>query len=429
MYTYDKVSLPNALRVIFLEMPHVHSVVCAAYVGMGSRFETDEEAGLSHLLEHMLFRGARGYKDSLELLEAVDDFGGAADAFTCPEYSAFITSAHARNGGKALQVLIDLLLGGEFRAADLTVERDIVLEEIAGFEGADGDYVNIDDMAYNLMWKHGRSGRPSFGTARSVRSFTVDDLRRHYERFFVPPCTVLCIAGQFDRRGLQTSIEDAFGEATGEKPEVDAQIADDQTKPRSLFVPFPSSTVQVKLCHKAFSYRDPQLTAMLIAADVLGGGVSSRLMTGVRERAGLVYDIACMPTLFGDVGSVDILTRTSKANLVKTIEAVTGELKRLLDDGITDRELRRTEESVFTQMHYVMDSSMDMASWFGVEELLAAPEAPETPEIQAEKVRNVSREELADVLRQIFQPDRRSMVVLGPGSWWQRRKVRRLLGE
>ena len=424
MYAYDKVTLANGLRVLFLDMPHVHSVVCAAYVGMGSRYDPPEAAGLSHLVEHMVFRGARGYDDSLGLLEAVDDIGGAADAFTCPEYSAFILSAHTRNAAKAVQILSDLLLGGNFRAEDLELEQDIVIEEIGAFRGPGDDYVSIDDMAYNLMWKTDGSGIPSFGTERSIRAFTVADVRRHHERLFVPPSMVLCVAGRFDRKELEGTIADAFGSQFGEKLQVDSRIADEQDAPRSRFFPFRSSTVQVKLCHKAFSYRHPHLMAMLIIADVLGGGVSCRLMTGVRERAGLVYDIACVPTLFGDVGSVDVLTRTSKGNLIKTVRAVLDELDRLVQDGITEHELRRTEESVFTQMHYVMDSSLEMANWFGVEELLSEPETPETPEIQAEKVRNVSQDEVLDVLRQIFRPSRRNLVVLGPCGWWKRLKIR-----
>ncbi len=429
MYSYDKKTLSNGLRVIFLHMPHVHSVVCSAFVGMGSRYETPEQAGLSHLVEHMLFRGARGYKNSQELLEAIDDFGGASDAVTCPEYSAFITSAHARRAEDALRVLIDLLLGGDFREEDLRVEREIVIEEIGAFKGADGDYVSIDDMAYDLMWKRKQTHAPSFGTERSLRSFTVDDLRAHYERFFTPRAMVLCLAGRFDRGALERRIEDELGGLAGDKPQVEGAVADDQRRPQCLFARFPSAGVHVKLCHKAFSYRDPELTAMLIAADILGGGVSCRLMSAARERAGLVYDISCAPTLFRDVGSIDIHTRTSRGNLVKTLRVILDELDRLVQEGVTERELRRTEESVFTQMHYVMDSSMEMANWFGVEELLSEPETPETPERQAEKVRNTTKEEVDNLLRRVFRPDRRNLVVVGQTGPWLKWRARRLLAR
>ena len=427
MYTYDKLALANGLRIIFVDMPHVHSMVCTAYVGMGSRYEAPQQAGLSHLVEHMLFRGARSYDDSLGLLGAVDDIGGAADAFTSPEYSVFTLSVHPRHGCKAVQIMIDLILGGEFRQKDLDLEREIVLEEISAFRGSRGDYVCIDDMAYNLMWKRNGAGSTSFGTDRSIKSFTVGDLRRHYESFFVPEGTVICIAGRFDREVVEEMIAEAFGPLSGTKPEVNAEVSDEHDGPKSQFVRYPSQAVQVKLCHKAFSYRHPHFTAMLIIADVLGGGVSCRLMTNVRELAGLVYDITCAPMPFGDVGSLDIMTSMSKGNLVKTVRAVIDEIDRLTQDGITEQELRRTEERVFSHIHYVMDSTLDMANWFAEEELLNEPETPETPEVRAEKVRNVSCDEVLDVSRQIFKPSRRNLVALGPTGWWKRMQVRDML--
>lgn len=427
MYTYDKIVLPNGLRVIFLELPHVHSAVCAAYVGMGSRYEPPNRAGLSHLVEHMLFRGARGYDGSVDFLEAVEDIGGSTDAFTSPEYAAFIMRSHARHAVTSLRLLGDLLLGGDFRSDDLELERAIVLEEIMEFKDSSGDYVSIDDIAYNLMWKKDGNGSLSFGNEQAIRDFATDDLGEHYKTLFVPSNAVICLAGNFQRQTMEEAIVETFGGLSGARPQLDAQIVDEQKAAQSTFVSIPAPSVQVKLCHKAFSYRHPDLLKMLLIADVLGGGVSSRLMSGVREREGLVYEIACFPTLFGDVGSVDVFTRTSARNLVRTIQAVLGEFNRLVDEGITERELRRTEESVFTQMHLVMDSPMDMANWFGVEELLVEPESPETPEDQAEKVRQVSQADVADVLQTVFSPDRRNLVVLGPCRWLARRKLRKLL--
>lgn len=429
MYTYDKVTLPNGIRVLFLHMPHVHSAVCAAYVGMGSRYESPEHAGLSHLVEHMLFRGARGYERSVDLLASVEDIGGSADAFTSPEYAAFLMRSHARNAAKALQILMDLLLGAEFREDDLELERAIVLEEITEFQDSRGDYVSIDDMAYNLMWKKGGNGSLSFGDERGLRGFTVEDLRQHYDALFVPSNVVICIAGNFERPAMEAAIGDALAGLCGDRPELDAQTVDAQKSPKCLFTCVSSPSVQVKLCHKAFSYRHPQLVTMLLIGDVLGGGVSSRLMTGVREREGLVYEISGFPTLFSDAGSVDVFTRTSPRKLVKTIQAIVAELDRLAQDGITERELRRTEESVFTQMHMVMDNPMDMANWFGVEELLIGPESPDTPDAQAEKVRNVSRDEVVAVARQIFAPHRRNLVAVGPCGWLSRRRIRKLLAK
>ena len=428
MYTYDKVVLPNGLRVVFLHMPHVQSTVTAAYVGMGSRYEPPETEGLSHLLEHMLFRGARGYADSIDLLGAIADIGGAADAFTSPEYAAFLMSSHARRAGQAFKLLADVLLGADLREDDLDVERNIVLAELEDFKAADGDYVSIEDIAYGLMWKVDQQPSLALGSQRILDSFTVKALREHYQTFFVPSNIVLCVAGRFDRDEMADAVARELGPLAGEQPELRADIVDDRGGPKCMFVPCPSPAVQVKLCHKAFSYRHPQLVTVLLIADVLGGGVSSRLMSRVRESAGLVYDISCHPSLFGDVGSVDIHTRCDSKSMAEIVRISLEELDRLLSEGVSEQELRRSEETAFTHTHFILDSPLDLATWFGVEELLIRPGKPETPEEQAEKIRDVSREQLLAVAREIFAPEGRNFVALGRAGWLQRRRARKLLG-
>ena len=126
---------------------------------------------------------------------------------------------------------------------------------------------------------------------------------------------------------------------------------------------------------------------------------------------------------------MDVLTRTNPRKLVKTVQSIVAEVDRLVEEGITERELRRTEESVFTQMHLAMDSPLDMANWFGIEELLIEPTSPDTPEAQAEKLRGIGRDEVAAVLRKIFSPDRRNLVAIGPCGWLSRRRIRRLLAR
>ncbi len=428
MYGYEKQVLPNGLRVLYIQLPHIHSVVIAAYVGVGSRYETEGQLGVTHFLEHMLFRGARNFQSSLELLQAVDDTGGEIDAYTSPEHSAVLLQVHSKHCRKGLRLLGDVVLGGRFRQEDLETERLIIQEEIGQFMDTKGDYICLDDLSYNLMWKTGPLSAASFGDRKTIEKISGENLEEHYCKFFVPENIVLCISGNFDRDEVGKWVADIFGQFQGRLKVQKPSLTVEQSFPRTFFRQTPSRTVYFKLCHKAYPYKHPKVLITYLIADVLGGGISSRLLSRIREKMGLVYEIGSYPTLFSDVGSVDIYTYTKKANFEKTIRAIMEEIHGLAEHGITQEELKRTEERVFSQMQLTMDSPMSMASWFGIEELLISPDKPERPEVQAEKVHNVKLEEVAEVIKEIFTPERRNLVAVGSIGWWERRRVRRLLG-
>lgn len=417
MYTYSKEILPNGLRVIYIEMPHIHSVVMSAYIGVGSRYEAETKLGISHFLEHMLFRGTKRFKNSFELFQAIDNIGGDIDAYTSPEYSAVTIQVHNKQIKNGLNILGDILLGGNFRPDDTEIERSIIQEEMKQFVDVRGDYVCIDDMSFSLMWKDGSTEAPLFGDEKTIAAIKTNDLNMHYKKFFVPNNIVLCISGKFKKDPVTRYVNEIFGNLQGKFSGQKPPLKTAQTEPRYLFKKSPSQTVGIKLCHKAYPYKHEKVLIMLLLADVLGGGISSRLSLNVREKLGLVYDITCYPTMFSDVGSIDIYTSTKKENFEKTMRAVMDEVHKLFREGITEQELSRTEERVFSQTQLIMDSPLAMANWFGIEELLIAPEKPDTPEKQAQKIHNIKLEEVHKAISEIFVPEKRNFIVVGTYSW------------
>ncbi len=414
MYTYTKDVLANKLRVIYLEMPHIHSVALSVHVGVGSRYEEEKKLGISHLLEHMLFRGTRRFKNSFELLQSIDNIGGESDAYTSPEYSAVTIQVHNKYIERGLILLGDIVLGGNFKPGDIAMEKRIIQEEMKQFVDVKGDYVCIDDMSFCLMWKEGKAATPLFGDEKTIAALTAGDLRAHYKKFFVPENMVLCISGNFKKKQVTRYIEDIFGGVKGKFSEQKPPLRVVQTEPRSLFKKSPSQTTSFKLCHKAYPYKHKNVQIMLVLADALGGGIGSRLLLNLREKLGLVYEIACYPTMFSDVGSIDIYTSTKKENFEKTVHAVMDEVQKLYRKGISEQELKRTEERVFSQTQLIMDSPLAMAHWFGVEELLIAPQTPDTPEKQAQKIRNIKLEDVRHAISEIFVPEKRNLIVVGP---------------
>ncbi len=427
MYKYSKETLSNGLRVIYIEIPHIHSVVISGYVGMGSRFENNEQLGISHFLEHMIFRGARGFENSYELFKAIDDIGGDIDAYTAPEYSAItiqVLNKYLENG---LRILGDILLGGNFKDIDIETERQILREEIGQFKDVKGDYVCIDDISYNLMWKENSIDLASIGDEKTLSAITKDELSTHYRKFFVPENAVICISGNFEKDKARNLIKEIYTNFQGKYTAAKPSLRDEQTSPRHVFKKSPAHMISLKLCHKAYPYKHKNVVIVLIITDILGGGISSILLSNIRERLGLVYEILSYPTMFSDVGSIDIYTSTNINNFAKTLTAIMDEINKLLKNGISNEDLKRTGERVFSQMQLIMDSPLAMANWFGVEELLLCPQSPETPENQAERVRNVRIEQVYEVMKEIFVPEKRNLVVIGPCKRRDRRKVLKIL--
>lgn len=417
MYTYSKETLPNGLRVIYIEMPHIHSVVMSAYIGVGSRYEEEKKLGISHFLEHMLFRGTKGFKNSFELFQAIDNIGGEIDAYTSPEYSAVTIQIYNKHIKSGISILGDIILGGNFGSDDIETERRIIQEEMKQFVDVKGDYVCIDDMSFSLMWKDGSAETPLFGDEKTIAALRADDLYAYYKKFFVPDNIVLCISGKFRRNEVSCHVNEIFGDLQGKMSGLKPPLKTTQTGLRYLYKKSPSQTIGFKLCHKAYPYRHEKVIIMLLIADVLGGGIGSRLSLNVREKLGLVYDITCYPTLFSDVGSIDIYTSTKKENFEKTTKAVMDEVHKLFQEGITEQELSRTEERVFSQTQLIMDSPLAMSNWFGIEELLITPEIPDTPEKQAQKVHAITMNAVHDTIAEIFVPEKRNFIVVGSYRW------------
>ena len=424
---YRKTTLPNGLRLIKLHMPWVHSVAAGLYVKAGPRFETAPKSGISHFVEHMLFKGTQRFADSRAISDAVENIGGDINGSTMPEYSEFSMVVHPRHFDEGLRIFGDILLHSAFDAAEIENEKQIIAEEISQYLDLAGDSVNLDELAYNLMWPTRSTGYSTLGNDRTIHAFSRDEIVEHFRRYYVPSNQVLCIAGSFDPARVDSMVEEIFGSAGGKvdipEPEYNSEIS----FPRMTFKKMPTRMAHMKLCHKACSYRAPDLLAVLVVCDVLGGGTASKLFSKLREEQGLVYDVWASAALYCDVGSIDITTSTNRRKLVPTLESILEQIRVLKQTGISEHELVRVKDRVACQMEFLLDSPSDLIEWFGARELLAAPEKLETPADEVEHLRAVTTDDVNRVIRQYFVPERRALVLVGASSWIQRRNIGKLL--
>jgi len=428
-HSYRKTTLHNGLRVIKLRMPQVHSVAASMYVKCGPRFETAQESGISHFVEHMLFKGTAAYPDSRAISAAFDNIGADVNGSTLPEYSEFSLIVHPRHLDQGLRIFGDLLTASTFDAKEIENEKEIIAEELCRYRDDAGDIVNLDELAYNLMWPTKSTLYSALGSDETIMSFTRDRLVEHYRRYYVPSNMVLSIAGNFEHSRVDALTQEIFGGLSGEIEPCEPEYETDVSFPRTFFRKMPTRMRYMKLCQKACSYRDPNLLAVLIVCDVLGGGAASRLFSTLREEHGLVYDVSAGAALYSDVGSIDIVTSTNRSKLLPTLKCILEQIGILRNEGVGEEELARVKDRVACQMDFLLDSPIDLSEWFGVRELLTSPEKLETPADEMKRLRSVTTQDVNRIIRRYLVPERRGLVVVGTSSWRQRRRVARLLAE
>ena len=427
MPRFTRETLPNGIRVLYIAMPAFHSAIASVYLRMGPRFESRDQNGISHFVEHMLFKGTSRHRDPEALARAIDACGAELNGATMPEYTELVAGSHSRNFLDALRLLAEVALEPLFEPEHLETERRVVLEEMGQSRDVPGDGVTVDEVVHELMWPGHAHEFQCLGQERIIRSIGADDLRSHYHRFLKGANIVIAVAGNFDHDQVAALLAETFGRLERGQPAAAPALEDGQSEPRHRFMWAPSRMAYVRLCHKAYSYHHPNVFALVILSEVLGGGVTSRLFSRLRERDGLVYDIYSGTPIFHDCGWVEISTTTSRGNVAAAVEAALEETRRIADEGLPDDQLHAIKERLACNLEILQDNPSELAEWMGVRELLLSPQEVITPAVEAARLKEVTSQEVRQVARQVFQPQRRSLAVVGPCPWRQRRRIRRLL--
>jgi predicted Zn-dependent peptidase len=326
--------LASGLTVGIEEMPWTRTVSIGVYVGVGARDESPEQSGVSHFLEHLLFKGTAD-RSAQDISRAVDRVGGDINAFTSKEYTAFFCRLPARHAIEGIELLGDVLTSPSLRDGDVESERQVILEELAMDDDSPDDVVHRE-FARQVFAGH-PLGRDTAGERSTVRSLTAGEIRRFHAEHYLAGNTVVAVAGAVGTDEIRRAVDCAFG----------AFPSGDGTIPRSAphaigpDTTIPDDTEQVHLIvgGRALRRLDPDRETLDVVDHVLGGGLSSRLFDEIRERRGLAYSVFSGTASYSDAGAWSIYAGTMPEHAA-TVRALIGdELARLVADGITDEEL------------------------------------------------------------------------------------------
>jgi len=406
---HQKTTLDNGLRIITASMPHIRSVSTCIYIGTGSRYEPDAIAGISHFIEHMLFRGTPNRPTPKEIAEAIEGVGGILNGATGKELSLYWYKIAQPHFAHAFEVLADMVLNAKFDPVDIAKERQIIIDEIN--MTLDSPSQRVEMLIDDLLWPNHPLGRDVAGFKESVNATTRDTILDYLGGHYQPGNTVISIAGNIDHEAAVATVRDVFGDWTNPTLPSEYLPYERQTAQRLLLET--KDTEQAHLCLgiHGLPLLDPRRFALDLLNVILGEGMSSRLFTEVRDKQGLAYSISSHSEHYHDSGSITIYAGVEPEK-VGTATRVILEQLELLKEPVSEAELSRAKELATGRLLLGMEDSRSVAGWLGGQEtlnkrILGVDEVTAT-------INAITIEEVAEVAQELLRDNRLHLALVGP---------------
>lgn len=407
---YQKITLDNGLRLITASLPQVHSVCLSIYVGAGSRYESEEKAGLSHFLEHLLFKGTERWATAREIAEAVEGVGGVLNGSTDKELTVYWAKVACPHFEIALDVLADMLLSPRLDPAELEKERRVVMEEIDS--SFDSPHQRVNLLIDEVLWPDQPLGRDVAGRKETVANLTRRALREYLEQQYCPGNVVISVAGNIDPEEVVDLVHSRLKDWKDGLPRPWFPAREEQSDPRVSVEPRSAEQVHLCLGLRGLPHLHPDRFVLGLLNILLGEGMSSRLFQELREKRGLVYEVSSYVTHFFDTGSLIIYSGTQPDNLTEVVKILLEELRRLRDEEVSEAELSRAKELGKGRLLLRLEDTRNVAGWFGSQELLT--QRIITVEEVISEVEQITPQDLQRVAQALFRTDRLNLAVVGP---------------
>jgi len=406
---YQVTTIPNGLGLVLRPMPGSQSVAVGVWVGAGGRYESADRAGISHFLEHLLFKGTRR-RSCEELKRHIEGVGGSLNGFTAEEFTCYMAKVPHRYARRAIDVLADMIRRPALVPKDVAKEREVILEEIRMYEDTPGQYVH--DLLSELLWPDHPLGMLLSGTARTVRRISRAELVRYWRRTYQPRNLLVSCAGAFDPEVVTRQVRQAFGPMRG-TPTLRFRRAPRPRRGPQIRV-WHKPTEQIHLCAGTYAVprTHPDRFALELLHVLLGANMSSRLFREVREKRGLVYEIGTQIKRFYDTGAFIIYAGCDPGKLTATVQTIFAELSRVRRTPVSRAELRRAKEYYAGQLIMGLEDTMDHMLWMGEQAVTVGRVAK--PEILLAHLAKVTERDIQRVARHLFLTERLHLVVGGP---------------
>lgn len=408
-------TLSNGLRVLTIDTKSFPTLTTILLVGAGSRYENASNNGIAHFFEHMAFKGSKQYPDSFTITSTIESLGGKYNAFTSKDHTGYWIKATNDQFKTVINVLSDMILEPRLADEEIEKEKGVIAEEINMYE--DTPMWKTGDLFEELLYKGTSLGFEIAGTKETVKKFTRNTFVDYMQELYHPDNAVLVVAGGFGHsvKTYVSQIDEAFG-AWKRLPVSGSfeKVIEHQEGPALLFRHKKTEQTHFCLGFRSHGFSDPRRFASSVLATILGGGMSSRLFSQVREKRGLCYYISTGRTSYADVGNF-VTSAGVTNNLEKTKEAIKvilKEHKKVMHGEFTAEEIAKAKALIKGRTLLSMEDSQNVASFFGNELLLQGE--TKTPEEIIEKIEAVTADEVCATAIDIFKPKNLNLSMIGP---------------
>lgn len=402
-------TLPGGAKVVAAPLKERRSIAIGIWVKAGGRDETPSLSGVSHFLEHVVFKGTRT-RTANQIKQAVEGIGGSLNAFTSEEYTCFLAKCAGRHFEPVFDVLSDMVLNASLKKEDIEKERAVIIEEIKMTQDQPAQLV--DELLAEMVWPGHALGRPLAGTQRTVTGLTPDDIRRYKETRYKPSSITVAAAGAIDERTLVKAAERKFSSKSAGADSKREFFSHAQAKPRFKALAKKVEQTHLSLAVRTFPKDHPDEYALDVLSVILGGNMSSRLFNEVREQRGLAYEIGSSVRKYHETGAFGVEAGVDNAKALEALKVILDQLGRAASHKVQAGELKRAKEFYLGQMDLALESSMSHMLWIGEAALCLG--RCKTVEEVTRSVEKVGPEDVRRVARAIFKTGALNLAVVGP---------------
>jgi len=406
---YKKTVLKNGLRIITVPLTDSQSAIGMVLVETGSDYEKKEQNGLSHFLEHMVFKETTNRTGDQIKLE-IDSMGASSNAFTSNEFTGYYAKASKEKISKIIDFVSDMYLNPTFPQKDIDIERGVIIEEINMYE--DLPQRKIVDLWQELLYPETSAGRSIIGPKENILSFNRNDFVEYHTQHYVPAKTVFVVGGGIDEKKVISQIKSIFGTIKNSKAVTRPKTKFKQIKPQVLVTYKKTDQAHLIVGFRSFDQYNKKNHALKVAATILGKGFSSRLFTKMRDELGLCYYTKAEVDTYTDRGAFIVRSGVTVARAHEALSVIMDEFKKLRDVKISKEELQKAKDYLIGNFSIGLETSEDVADYFGFQELLH--DEILKPKDLITKIKAVTSEDIQKVLKEIMKEKNLNFAIIGP---------------
>ena len=410
LFMYKKINLKSGLRFIYVPVKDTKTVTFLVLFGAGSKYETKKIAGLSHFLEHMFFKGTKKRLNSLAISEYLDEVGGEYNAFTSKEYTGYYAKVAARHKARAVDFVSDILLNSKFDEKEIEREKGVIIEEMNMYQ--DNPMAYVGELFEKLLYGDQPAGRLTIGTKKAVIAVKRDEFLKYLKKLYLAENAVACMAGNISEKESIDLVEKYMDKFLQGAPIKKKKVIEKQKKSKILL--FNKSTDQTHLCLgvRAYDMNSPKRYALQLLSIILGGNMSSRLFTEIREKRGLAYYIRAAADLYTDTGYLVMQAGVRNEKAEEAIKVALEQFKKVRDEKVPEKELFKAKEFVKGKTLIGLESSDEKAMFYSLQEILR--NEIEDVKTKFKKIDAVTVNDLQNAAQDIFVNDKLNLAMIGP---------------